>query len=114
LETDRKHNGETRYVFDGGVCYGFDKEGKRTVYQDWRSAELLEISKKSDAKWYKAQDAMQIGMSLPEFSKMYDRINEIKGSDAKDKKARVREYLNGLPISKQQYDFLWKKVGRYK
>ena len=108
------HNGETRYVFDGGVCYGFDKEGKRTVYQDWRSAELLEISKKSDAKWYKAQDAMQIGMSLPEFSKMYDRINEIKGSDAKDKKARVREYLNGLPISKQQYDFLWKKVGRYK
>jgi hypothetical protein len=93
---------------EGSVVYQKDNDGNWTVKADYSSSDWMDVAELGDTKYNQAKES---GIKPETFASI---CTAWKGMSGKDKKDQAREYLNGLHLTKDQYDYIWTNVFKYK
>ena len=93
---------------EGSVVYQKDNDGNWTVKADYSSKDWMDVAELGDTKYNQAKES---GIKPETFASI---CTAWKGMSGKDKKDQAREYLNSLHLTKDQYDYVWTNVFKYK
>ena len=75
-----------QFRFDSGVTYKQNKNGEWTVYADWTSSSMYELSKAGDKAYRVGNELKEYGIDPAKFAKQYKAYNACEGEKDKDGK----------------------------
>lgn len=93
---------------NGAVVYQKNNDGEWDVKADYSSSEWLEVAELGTKQYDLAKES---GVKPAQYMQIYSVWKSLSGNDKKD---QARAYLKSLHLTKEQYDYIWTNVFKYK